>query len=95
MTNFDVNSHNTGNPSTVLEIDFDLLINEHPDVDETSAAFLIKSNVGLIGSGSTFFPKVYSPAFQIPGPAIIKFQAISTLADTEAVAEYDLILVDN
>ena len=95
MTSFDVNSHNTGNPSTVLEVDFDLLINEHPDVDPTSSAFLIKANVGLIASGSTIFTKAYDPPLRVDGPAIIKFQAISTLADTEAVAEYDLILVDN
>lgn len=95
MTSFDVNSHNTGNPSTVLEVDFDMLVNEHPDVDPTSAAFLIKANVGLIASGSTIFTKAYDPPLEIPGPAIIKFQAISTLDDTEAVAEYDLILVDN
>lgn len=95
MTSFDVNSHNTGNPSTVIEVDFDLLINEHPDVDETAAAFLIKANVGLIASGSTVFNKVYDPPLRIDGPAIIKFQAIATTADTEAVAEYDLVLVDN
>lgn len=95
MTSFDVNSHNTGNPSTVLEVDFDLLINEHPDVDETAAAFLVKANIGLIASGSTFFPKRYDPPLEIVGPAIIKFQGISTLVDTEGVAEYDLILVNN
>ena len=95
MTSFDVNAHNTGNPSTVIETDFDLLVNEHPDVDETSAAFLVKANVGLIASGSTVFTKAYDPPLRIDGPAIIKFQGISTTADTEAVAEYDLILVDN
>ncbi len=95
MTSFDVNSHNTGNPSTVLEADFDLLVNEHPDVDETAAAFIIKANIGLIASGSTFFPKQYNPPLELVGPAIIKFQGISTLVDTEGVAEYDLILVDN
>lgn len=95
MTKFDVSAHNTGNPSVVIETDFELLVNEHPDVDETSAAFLIKANVGLIATGSTTFPKTYDPPFRIDGPAIIKFQAIATTADTEGVAEYDLILVDN
>ena len=95
MTSFDVNAHNTGNPSTAIETDFDLLINEHPDVDETAAAFLVKANVGLIATGSTVFNKAYDPPFKIDGPAIIKFQGIATTADTEAVAEYDLILVDN
>ncbi len=96
MTSFDVNAHNSGNPSQVLEVDFDLLINEHPDVDETTAAFLIKANVGLIESGSMLFGKTFDPPLSIPGPAIIKFQAIATdVADTEGVAEFDLILVDN
>lgn len=95
MGNFDVNAHNTGNPSTVIETDFELLVNEHPDVDPTSAAFLVKANMGLIATGSTVFPKVYDPPFRIDGPAIIKFQATATTADTEGVAEYDLILVDN
>ncbi len=95
MTSFDVNAHNTANPSTVVETDFSMLVNEHPDVDETSAAFLIKANVGLIASGSTLFSKTYDPPFEITGPAIIKFEGIATTADTEGVAEYDLILVDN
>lgn len=95
MTNYDVNAHNSGNPSTVLEVDFSLLVNEHPDVDETTAAFLIKGNVGLIATGSMIFNKVYDPPLEIPGPAIIKYQAIATLADTEGVAEFDIVLVDN
>lgn len=90
LTSFDVNAHNTGNPSTVLETDFDVVVNERPDLDET--VFLKKANIGLIGSGSTSFSKGYKPYFVIVGPAIIKFQAVSTIADTEGVAEFDLIL---
>ncbi len=95
MTSFDLNAHNTGNPSTVIEVDFDVLVNEQPDVDETAAGFLNKANMGMIMSGSTIFTKHYEPPLEIVGPAIIKIQAISTLADTEAVAEFDLYLVDN
>lgn len=93
MTSFDVNAHNTGNPSTVIEIDYDMVVNERPDLDET--VFIKKANVGMIASGSSVFSKVYNPYFEMAGPAIIKFQATSTLADTEGVAEYDLIIVDN
>lgn len=95
MTSYDVNSHNTGNPATVVETDFSMLINESPDVDETSSGFINKSNIGMIASGSSDFSKSYDPYLKIEGPAIIKFQAISTLADTEGVAEFDLILIDN
>ncbi len=95
MTSFDINAHNTGNPSTVIEVDFDMLVNEHPDVDSTGAAFIIKANMGMIMTGSTVFTKAFDPPLEIPGPAIIKFNAISTQLDTEAVAEFDLYLVNN
>ena len=93
MPNYDVNAHNTGNPSTVIETEFTMMVNEHPDLNTTT--FLGKSNMGLIASGTTHVHKQYSPYKTIPGPAIIKFQAIATAADTEATAEFDLILVDN
>ncbi|MCK4820155.1 hypothetical protein KA005_30600, partial [bacterium] len=93
MPNYDVNAHNTGNPSTVIETEFTMMVNEHPDLNTTT--FLGKSNMGLIASGTTHVHKRYSPYKTIPGPAIIKFQAIATAADTEATAEFDLILVDN
>jgi len=93
MTGYEVSSHNTGNPSTVVETDFTMFINERPDLNV--GVFINKSNVGLIAAGSSVFPKDYKPYLNIPGPAIIKFQAISTLADTEGVAEFDIILVDN
>ena len=93
MTGFDVNAHNTGNPSTVMENDFDLVVNENPNIN--LSVFIKKANVGMIVTGSSAFPKAFNPYLKIAGPAIIKFQAISTLADTEGVAEYDIILVDN
>lgn len=93
LKDFEINSHNTGNPSTVVEVDFEMLVNENPDIDET--VFLVKANIGLIASGTSSFIKEYRPPLPIPGPAIIKFQAISTLADTEGVAEFDAILIDN
>jgi hypothetical protein len=93
MTGYFVNAHNTGNPSTVMETDFTMLVNEHPDLN--TLAFISKSNVGVIVTGSTMAPRSHKPYKPIPGPAIIKFQAETTLADTEGVTEFGLILVDN
>ena len=45
MTSFDVNAHNTGNPSTVVETDYDLVINERPDLN--LGVFVKKANIGL------------------------------------------------
>ena len=93
MTNFEINAHNTGNPSTVVETDFGLLVCEEANLDETT--FVRKANIGLIASGTSSFTREYGPPLKIAGPAIIKFQAISTLADTEGVAEFDGYLVTN
>lgn len=90
---YEVNSHNTGNPSSVMETDFEILVNESPDVNEK--IFINKSNKGLIVTGTSDAVRQYNPYFKVTGPAIIKFQAISTLADSEGSAEFDMYLVDN
>ena len=93
MTKYQINAHNTGNPSTVVESDVTVLVNERPDLDET--VFLNKSNAGLIASGTTDIIREFNPYLKIEGPAIIKVQGIATLVDTEGVAEFDVILVDD
>jgi hypothetical protein len=93
MPNYDVSSHDRANPSAATEVDFLLLVNERPDLNTLS--FINKSNMGCISTGNTHVHKAYTPYYTIQGPAIIKFQAISTAADTEGAAEFDLILVDN
>lgn len=94
VTGYKVNAHNTGNPSTVAETDFEMLVNERPDLN--TLTFLNKSNLGLIVTGTSSDGRKYDgPPFCVNGPAIIKFQAITTLADTEATAEFDGYLVTN
>jgi hypothetical protein len=93
MTQYTIGAHNTGNPTTVMECDFEMLINEHPDLNLTD--FINKHNKGLIVTGSSHVTHEFKPYLKIPGPAIIKFQAITTLADTEGSADFDLILVNN
>ena len=93
MPGYDLNAHNTGNPSNPTQTDFTMLVNERPDLN--TLAFINKSNKGTLATGTTDIKKEYRPYNTIPGPAIIKFQAVATVADTEATAEFDLILVDN
>ena len=93
MTGYDISMHEAGTPANPNEMDFTMLVNESPDVDTT--VFLNKSNLGLIATGTNAYPKKYRPYKTIPGPAIIKFQALATVADSEGVAEFDLILVNN
>ena len=92
-TGYLLNSHDTANPGTAAEVEFNLLANEYPHLNPL--AFIGKGNLGVISSGTTTAVRKYNPYRAIPGPAIIKVQATSTANDTEGVAEYDLILVDN
>jgi hypothetical protein len=93
MTGWDVNAHNTGAVATALEVDFNLLVNERPDLNTT--VFINKSNTGTVSSGDTSDERKYEPAKVFAGPCIIKFQATASTPDTEASAEFDLILKDN
>lgn len=95
MTCYWVNAHQSATPATAAEVDFTLLINEHPDVDATTAGFLNKSNMGIRSTGNTAPHRCFFPYFKITGPAIIKMQAIASAADVEGVAEFDLILETN
>lgn len=92
-TGYTLNSHNSVSPATDTEVDFTLLANERPDLN--TLTFINKGNLGTVSSGSTFTPRKYNPYRPVPGPAILKIQAIATAADIEGTAEFDLILVDN
>ena len=71
----------------------ELFVNESPDVEEIN--FLVKHTNGWDTTGTSYIPHPYNPYFKIEGPAIIKIQAISSAADTDFSAGFDLILVDN
>jgi hypothetical protein len=90
---YQINAHNTGNPSTNIETDFTMFICERPDLNAT--VWINKANGGLISSGTTDITRTFKPLYKVSGPAIIKYQAQATAADTEGVAEFDLIIEDN
>jgi hypothetical protein len=95
MTYYEVNSHNTSNPATPVQLDYSMLINEHPDLNPTPTGFINKSNKGINTSGTSDIIRPFNPYQKISGPAIIKFQAVSTAADIEGSVEFDIILVNN
>lgn len=74
-------------------IDFSLLVNPEPDAELTN--FIIKHTQGLISSGDSLLPHPFQPYFRIPGPAIIKLQAVGSANDLDLSGGFDLILVDN
>ena len=71
----------------------ELFVNPIPDSELTE--FLVKHTNGWETTATSYIQHNFSPYFKIAGPAIIKIQAISSAADTDFSAGFDLILVDN
>ena len=71
----------------------ELFVNSIPDVTVTK--FLVKHTNGWDTTATSYIRHEFNPYFAIAGPAIIKVQAISSAADTDFSAGFDLILVDN
>lgn len=74
-------------------IDIRLLVNPEPDAE--LLGYLTKHTGGMISTGSTEFNRPFDPYFKIPGPAIIKIDAIGSANDNDISAGFDLYLVDN
>jgi len=74
-------------------VDMRLLVNPEPDAE--LLGFLVKGTAGMISTGSTRFQHFYDPYFKVPGPAIIKVDAIASANDNDLSAGFDLYLVDN
>lgn len=65
---------------------FELLVNENPDVQLTN--FITKNDRGLQANGTSSDTWAFTPAFPIPGPAIIKVGGIASTNDIEATAGF-------
>jgi hypothetical protein len=70
-----------------------LKVNPNPNVELIN--FLTKHTNGWDTTANNSIQHMFRPYYQVAGPAIIKVQAISSAADTDFSAGFDLILVDN
>ena len=70
-----------------------LKVNTNPNAELIN--FLTKHTIGWDTDASNYVQHKFRPYYQVAGPAIIKIQAISSAADTDFSAGFDLILVDN
>jgi hypothetical protein len=71
----------------------ELFVNPIPDDEEIK--YLVKHTNGWDTTGTSYIQHNFRPYFRVDGPAIIKVQVISSAADTDFSAGFDLILVDN
>jgi hypothetical protein len=93
LNNFHVHLHDFNNPATSAAISFKLLVNELPDTVTTG--FVTKHQGGVISFGNSNMHHRFGQAFPIPGPAIVKIQAIGTVADLFVSGGFDGILKTN
>jgi hypothetical protein len=91
LTTFDFSVHDPG--TTAKAVDCFLLVNENPNVQTTN--FLVKENGGANTGGTSQYTREFNPYYKIPGPAIVKMQAVSSAADTNCTATFDGYLITN
>lgn len=89
------NYYSSANRSTPTDaaVDVSLLVNPEPDSELTN--FLVKHTQSMNTPGSSYFLHKYNPYYAVPGPAIIKIQAISSANNSDVSAGFDLFIVDN
>jgi len=91
MTHYYASANKAGGTTGLANIR--LLVNPEPNTELIN--FVHKHTQALIATGNSYIRHEYQPYFKIPGPAIIKMQALSGAADMDISAGFDLILVDN
>jgi hypothetical protein len=69
-----------------------LLVNESPNTNLD--LFLGKETDALFGSGDSSEPRPYFVPKPVDGPAIVKFQAAASAADTDLSVRFDALLVE-
>ena len=85
--------HENGVGTGQISCDVRFLVNPFPQLQPT--VFIKKNGRGVMNVGSSNLDHLWCPDNKIPGPAIIKIQAIATVADTDASAGFDGFLINN
>ena len=78
---------------TVGSIDFQLRVNENPNVQ--TLAFLRKDDISVQSTGTSSRERNYTAPTKFSGPFIMKVQGNGSANDLDAEAEFDLVLVNN
>ena len=81
------------NPATANAVDAHLLINPEPDTELTN--FFVRHSMSSSNTASTCCHHSFCPPLEIAGPAIIKVQGKSFIADTDTTAALEITIVDN
>lgn len=78
-----------------VTINFELMVNESPDVSPLDVSFIGKNTRGMQSTGTSSETWPFDPPMVINGPAIIKMQGIASAADTEASAGFSGVVRNN
>jgi len=77
---------------TAASCDFEIRVNENPDVQTTG--FIRKSDISVQSTGVNSKQKIFNPPYKIAGPAIIKVTGTASGADLDGESSFDLIVRD-
>jgi hypothetical protein len=85
--------HDFANPATAIVADCKILVAEDPE--NYPAIFTEKFIGGVVTTGSSNMHHPFKTFRKFTGPAIIKIQAVGTVADSTASAGFDYVLETN
>lgn len=73
-----------------VSVDADLCINSEPQTQITN--FVTQATYGVSRDGNSAFVRPYHIPLFLPGPTIIKMQAVATTVDTDVIGGFDVVL---
>ena len=86
-------SASMGKEPTAQTIQFNLRVNENPNVQTTN--YLLKNDINVVSTGSSFSQVLHHNPPKYSGPCIIKVQGTASTADIDAASAFDGYLVTN
>lgn len=87
--------HDNGIGGQEAEVDWDMVINESPDVDPSSAGFVTKYTGGLITTATSADAHPYKGYLECMGPCILKINATGSKDALHMSAQFGGKLIDN
>lgn len=79
--------------ASAVNAEINLVFNQEPNNELLN--FIIKHDMGLESTGTSYARQVFSPYLKLAGPGIVKIEANTDAANITVSGGFDLILVDN
>lgn len=91
VTEFYASFNKSGGAAGGADISFE--VNPEPDVELIN--YIVKNTQSVLSTGDSHLLETFNPHLKVVGPAIMKMQAIGSVANLDISCGFDLILVNN